>query len=998
MQNSHLKRRFFLLACFFNCSFLYAQFTLQKFTKIDEENGLSDNNVQCIFKDSKQFVWIGTESGLDLMDGSGITVFKHEPANRNSISSNNITAITGNKDGLIWIGTRQGLNSFDPSIHLFSYYPLDKKITKDNSTGSVTALAIDKKNGIYAGTIEGLFFLKAGEKNAQRIDFPGPLSMFQKNNYITDLSFDSSGALWITNFTGLWKYLPGKKQPEEIVDAKSIGLSTFLTRLLLGSSGKIWLGTFSKGLKSYDPIKKELLSFGTNENISALAEERDADGKNELWIGEQFVIFDLAHQSFIRLKPSSDFPKNIDVKNVYISADKWLWLCTQKGLYFCNPSKPVLNHHIFSNDITSQQNALLEWNHKMLVTGTGKNFLKSYDSLLNEKDNYSQNIEPDVSCLSLRFSAKDQLTASTSVGIATINLISHKIQFNHLRILTKNISSGNFITNLLEDNEHRLWIFPWRKGIWRSDTANQNFTLVFKNFTSQKGFPKPLVVADAIEDKNKNLWFADLDEGIILYNKITNNFSKPFAKQLGNFYKCYQIIGYQNFFYSFTASEILKWNPDNKSLQVIPLPPEIDKPISSIAFDSSRHLWLATGKGLLEYDPDKKNFLSFTIVDGLVSNDMDGTLYCMQNGTMIYGSPGYLTSFNPVKMVASAQLTPHIRLVQIMVNSKFIPPDQTDKMIFSHDENNINVKWTVTDYNNPLKNQYYYQLKGIDTSWHSVGERGEINLVSLSPGSYTLLLKGENSNGIAASNLIHLFFKIKLPFWRTWWFISAIILFFLSLFYFFYRHRLKEVRRIERLRNKIARDLHDDVGATLSTIMLYGNSIKKKAPVLKKEDIMNIVNKISKSAGEMIDEMNDIVWTINPKNDNMERTISRMQIFASSLLASKEVPLIFDLDEEIKKEKVSMDKRKNCYLIFKEVLNNAIKHSECTAIGISLHKNHHNIEMKITDNGKGFNHENSHSGNGLDNIRQRATEIGGELTIDHPNETGTSVSLVFPLA
>ncbi|HEY5462375.1 MAG TPA: ATP-binding protein [Hanamia sp.] len=364
---------------------------------------------------------------------------------------------------------------------------------------------------------------------------------------------------------------------------------------------------------------------------------------------------------------------------------------------------------------------------------------------------------------------------------------------------------------------------------------------------------------------------------------------------------------------------------------------------------------------------------------------------------MIFASSDYLTSFDPEKLVASAQLTPHLSLVQIMVNGKFIPPHQAEKMIFSHDENNINVKWTVTDYNNPLKNQYYYQLKGIDTSWHSVGERGEINLVSLSPGGYTLLLKGENSNGIAASNLIYLLFKIKLPFWRTWWFIGAIILFFLSLFYFFYRYRLNEVRRIERLRHKIARDLHDDIGATLSTIMLYGNSIKKKAPVLKKEDIMNIVNKINKSAGEMIDEMNDIVWTINPKNDNMERTISRMQIFATSLLASKEVSLIFDLDEEIKKEKVSMDKRKNCYLIFKEVLNNAIKHSECTEIEISLHKNHHNIEMKITDNGKGFNPENLHSGNGLDNIRQRATEIGGELNICHPNETGIMVSLVFPL-
>jgi hypothetical protein len=381
---------------------------------------------------------------------------------------------------------------------------------------------------------------------------------------------------------------------------------------------------------------------------------------------------------------------------------------------------------------------------------------------------------------------------------------------------------------------------------------------------------------------------------------------------------------------------------------------------------------------------------------------MDGTLYCKTNGTMIFGSEDFLTSFDPEKLLASIHHTPHMRLIEITANGKFIPFDAIGKMDFNHDINNITVKWAITDYNSPFKNHYYYQLKGIDTAWRNAGERGEINLVSLSPGNYTLLLKGENSNGISANNMIRLLFKIRVPFWRTWEFIVAIILFFIALFYFFYRYRLKEIRRIENLRNKIARDLHDDVGATLSTIMLYSNSIKKKAPVLKKEDIMGIVNKINCSAGQMIDEMNDIVWTINPKNDNMARTINRMQIFASTLLASKDVSLNFKVDEEIKNESVSMDKRKNCYLIFKEVLNNAMKYSECTEISISLNKNHHNIEMKIADNGKGFNLKNHPTGNGLDNIRQRAEEIGGKLHIcpqlaGMETVAGTSVSLIFPL-
>jgi ligand-binding sensor domain-containing protein len=126
MRSFQLKRILFLVAYFVNSSFLFAQFKLQpEFRKIDEENGLSDNKVQCVYKDRNEFVWIGTASGLNLMNGSDITVFKHERTNPNSVSNNNITAISGDNKGLIWIGTGKGLNSFNPSLHLFSYFSLD---------------------------------------------------------------------------------------------------------------------------------------------------------------------------------------------------------------------------------------------------------------------------------------------------------------------------------------------------------------------------------------------------------------------------------------------------------------------------------------------------------------------------------------------------------------------------------------------------------------------------------------------------------------------------------------------------------------------------------------------------------------------------------------------------------------------------------------------------------------------------------------------------------
>lgn len=984
MRSIQLKLLFFV-ACFINSSLIFAQYKLQaQFKKIDEENGLSDNNVQCIYKDRNEFVWIGTASGLNLMNGSDITVFKHEPTNPNSVTNNNITAISGDNSGLIWIGTGTGLNSFNPSTHLFSAFQIKSNLVKNNSEGYVTTLAIDKKNNVYSGTTNGLFFLKSGEKNARQIEIPGTPALLLKNNSITDLALDSAGTLWITNYNGVWKYIPGQKNATQV-----IGQNILFTRLLIDRNGKIWLGTYNNGLKNYDPYQKELFSFGNDENVSALAEVKDASDKNELWLGGEFLVFDLLNHSFFKMLPPADFPKNIEIQNVYTSADNWLWLGTEKGLYFCNPAKSAFLHHTFSKAITAQQVPLLDWNGKTLVGGEGKNFLKSYDSRLVEKDNYSKNIPPGISCLSLRFSGKDEVIAGTSKGIAKINLITHQVQFNHLEFLAKDISSGNFITNVFEDNEYRTWIFPWRQGIWRSDSGQQHFVQVFKSFKNENDYPKNLVISDAIENKNNDAWFADLDEGIIYYHKTRNSFSKPFAKQLGDFYRSSQILHYQNHYYSFTASQILKWSADNSFLQRITLPSEFDKQISSIAFDSSRHLWIATGKGLLEYDFNAKTFERFTEADGLISNNMDGILYCKKNGTMVFGSPDFLTSFEPQKLLAFTHHTPRIRLVEITANGKFVPLSEIRKMNFNHDVNNITVKWVVTDYNSPLKNHYYYQLKGIDTSWRYAGNRGEVEFASLSPGNYTLFLKAKNSNGINADKILQLRFEIMPPFWRTWWFFSLLFIAVCAFFYSLYKYRLKQVLKIEKLRNQISLDLHDDVGSTLSSI-----SILSEMAMHKKENAsLNMLNEIKENSISLMERMDDIVWSINPHNDTMESLFLRIKTFAAKLFEAKEINYKIDIDENIKQIHMKMENRQDIYLILKEAINNMVKYSECTNAEINISFHSGQLFILIKDNGKGFDTEKISFGNGLNSMKKRADGMNAFLKIDSESEEGTTINL-----
>jgi len=201
--------------------------------------------------------------------------------------------------------------------------------------------------------------------------------------------------------------------------------------------------------------------------------------------------------------------------------------------------------------------------------------------------------------------------------------------------------------------------------------------------------------------------------------------------------------------------------------------------------------------------------------------------------------------------------------------------------------------------------------------------------------------------------------------------------------------------RMQQIRNKIAQDLHDDVGATLSTILLYTNAAKHKAASLPAHENAHFLSKIGESATQMIDEMSDIVWAINSQNDSSESIFTRMHSFAAPLLSANDIEFSFQVDDTVKQELFVMDRRKNLYLIFKEAINNAVKYSSCTRIDVSLTRGHDVIEMTIRDNGKGFDLDAVKRGNGLSNFGHRARDMNGSLILETNAGAGTVVKVSF---
>jgi len=282
-------------------------------------------------------------------------------------------------------------------------------------------------------------------------------------------------------------------------------------------------------------------------------------------------------------------------------------------------------------------------------------------------------------------------------------------------------------------------------------------------------------------------------------------------------------------------------------------------------------------------------------------------------------------------------------------------------------------------------------MKGFDKDWTYSGNRRYVTYTNLDPGEYIFKVKGSNNDGVWNEKGASLIIRILPPLWRTWWFISSaflvIVAIIVSLIYF----RVKHLLDIERLRTKLAADLHDNIGSSLTEISILSEVISKK---IKDEDesVRKSLGLISTNSRDLIDNMSDIVWLVNPKRDSLYDLILRLRDTYSELSSYTSISFRSENIKSLEKVSLSMEHRQHLYLIFKEAINNCITHSECSEITLDAFVKGRSLQMTLKDNGKGFypNKING-GGNGLGNIKSRAEVIGGKLNIFSKIGEGTTI-------
>src|SRR6266853_131337 len=308
-----------------------------------------------------------------------------------------------------------------------------------------------------------------------------------------------------------------------------------------------------------------------------------------------------------------------------------------------------------------------------------------------------------------------------------------------------------------------------------------------------------------------------------------------------------------------------------------------------------------------------------------------------RNGDLWFGGAQGLARLTPEvepRTTAPTVLINNVRIAGVSQPVSELGETETGRFTLQPSRNQIQVDFVGLGFGSGESLNYQYMLEGADQSWTVPAKQRSVNFASLRPGSYRFLVRALNVNGVPSSTPASLQFTVLPPIWQRWWFVSFAILAMLFLIYAAHRYRVARLLELERVRTRIATDLHDDIGSSLSQIVILSELVRQQSGS-RLEQAAEPLSRITHVSLELVDSMSDIVWAINPRKDHLGDLTQRMRRFSGDLLASRGIELRFRVGGAGERRLLA-EERREVFLIFKETINNMARHSGCTEVDIDF--------------------------------------------------------------
>ena len=802
------------------------------FKRLTIKDGLSQSSAYCIFQDSRGFVWIGTEDGLNKYDGYEFKVYKNDPENFCSLSYNFVKAIYEDKSGTLWFGTYGGgLNRFDREKEQFTHYQYSISGENCISNDFVNSICEDRTGLFWIGTDKGLNRFDPERESFIHYQNDPNDSASLSDDRVTCVYEDRSGVLWVGTQDGLNKAVPSEGQEFPLIFIRykhdpndSTSLSDNRIRAIYEDKlSVLWVGNdfgLNKVVQSEekgscpifiryhrDPDNPRSLSHDT---VNAIYE----DQFGVLWVGTEDGLnrFDREKDEFIRYKADPHDPHSLSYNEIYyIYEDRTgvLWVGTHIGLNMLDQEKKQFIHfkenpndpHSLSNNYVR---SFYEDEKGLFWIGTYGG-LNKFDRKKEQFVHYRANPDNPHSLINDRVMSicEDQsgmLWLGTYGGLNSFDrkkgyFTRYKADPHDSRSL-----SSDFVRCVYVDHLGELWIGT-EDGLNRFDREKDEF-IRYKTDSHDPHSLSYNFIYTIYEDHNHTLWIGTLN-GL---NKLDRK-NEKFIHYKADPHDPHSLSNSEILCIHEDRSGVLWFgtpgglNRFNKEEETFTYYTEKDglpnDLIYAIEEDPSGHLWLSTNRGVSKFNPRDEIFRNYDINDGLQSNEFNTeSSYLSRSGELYFGGINGFNVFHPHNIRDNPHIPPVV-IIDFQILNRPVPVGEerdgrlllqktiteTKAVRLSYKDRVLTFKFSALHYASPDKNRYAYMMEGFEKSWNYVGNRRFATYTNLPPGDYIFRVKASNNDGIWNEKGVSLKIKITPPFWQTLWFrglvgITILVLFF----------------------------------------------------------------------------------------------------------------------------------------------------------------------------------------------------------------------------
>lgn len=973
------RNRLFFVIFIFNLSpELTAQrLPVQVYTTRD---GLLSNSVSAIAQDTRGYLWIGTDEGVSVYDGYQFR--NHRLGDVREWGRVNAVIESRSEPGTMWIATNGGgLVRFRRGV--MEPMPVAGTMRADR----VNSVVEGEGGTLWCATDDGIYRFR--ERSMTKVATP------ELSQYVS-LVRDAQGRLWCSDEQRLWIFderteslapadIPGVPDdsvlavtplPDSTVAVSVAGASVRIVRdkrvvhtivlptkvaamVTMDHRGRYWTTTPS-GLFLHTPPALGLDERLLTTNNGLPANEMTAlffDREDNVWCGTN-------GRGLTKIEPAKTtlFALSGLTGKAAVDTAGHLWAASDHGLYE------------FFRDTSDR------WQRQYHLVGSTKGYL---------------------SPVALAFDARGRLWCTVPDGaLQCVSVKRTPHSASDLKLEYRLDTAGGFpkalTVTLMADRRNRLWYCMKDGGAAVVDVNGPPRLLQRFDYPSQTSLRD---VREFSEDARGRVWGLGFDPGVETFVPDGDGYRQDPAD---------------------TVRALLPYGTYRSAVQT-----------------RGGAFWFGTRYGGLVRIAGG-TVRRYTTADGMLTNQI-WSLHATEEGGLLIGSQAGVMAvpdetdvrFLPVRSAVPAPVNtvwshrgtsyavtrfeavafetpvrfsepvlPPVQFTSLTVNGQERPLSD-EELRLSAGENTVSLEYTAVRFSEPGALLFQYRLEPADTGWHTPTMQRAVTFASLPPGGYRFLVRTTDRDGNASAETSQLVFDIAAPYWRQWWFLSGAAALFIALLAGAERIRVRRLLELEKMRSRIAADLHDDIGSGLTRIALISDLLRRQAEGSRGADdprfsLPALTEKVGSISRELVDAMGDVVFSIDPKNMSMQRLLHRVTAFTTEMCEAREMALTIRIAPGTEHAPVGSDSIRTVLLIVKEAVTNAVRHSGARSVTLSVEHRDRWLTLTVADDGAGFLPDDLPRMNGLTNMRQRAEKAGGTLTIDTRPGEGAAVTARIP--